>query len=257
MAESRKRIRLVTPIVTEGFRTGDDLGPLVGPDTEVSVAQIVTGPASIESELDEALAVPDTLRLLQEAEREGVGAVVIDCMGDPGLKAAREIVSIPVLGPAETSMHLAAMLGHRFSVVTVMDRIVPMFENSARLYGVAEKLASVRSVEIPVLDLERDPERLVEALVEESRRAIEEDGAHVIIFGCTGMLGCAARVEEGLLAAGRPGVPVIDPVPAALRVAAALLDLGLTQSKLTYPAPPAKRIVGFPWAEPAGMGAAS
>lgn len=245
-----KRIRVITPIVTEGFRRAEDFAALGGPDTEITQAQIERGPASIESELDEALAVPDTVLKIVEAERDGVDATVIDCMGDPGLRPAREMVSIPVLGPAETSMHLAAMLGHKFSVVTVLERLRPQFENEAKIYGVAEKLASVRAVDIPVLELEQDREHLVSALVQESVRAVEEDGADVIIFGCTGMLGCAQAVEQGLRDLGYDGVPVIDPVPAAIKVAGALVDLQLTQSKRTYPAPPTKRIVGYEIAPP-------
>ena len=58
-------------------------------------------------------------------------AVVIDCMGDPALGAAREATSIPVLGPAQTSMHLAALLAHSFSIVTVLDSVVPLLEDLA------------------------------------------------------------------------------------------------------------------------------
>ncbi len=246
-----KRIRVITPIVTEGFRREEDLQLLADPYTEISQVQIERGPASIECEFDEALAVPDTVAKIVEAERDGVDATVIDCMGDPGLRPAREMVSIPVLGPAETSMHLACMLGHKFSVVTVLERLRPQFENEAKLYGVAEKLASVRAVDIPVLDLHDDQENVVRALVRESVKAVTEDGADVIIFGCTGMLGCAQAVEEGLKELGYDGVPVIDPVPATVKVAAAMVDLGLTQSKRTYPAPPPKRIVGYEMGAPA------
>jgi len=238
-------VRVVTPIVTEGFRAAEDFSAAVGPDTKISQVQIERGPASIECEFDDILAAPDTVAKIIEAEREGVHAVVIDCMGDPGLKAGREVASIPVLGPCETSMHLAAMLGLRFSVVTVLDSVVPGFVNRARIYGVAEKLASVRSVNIPVLELESDHERLVAALVDESVKAVEEDGAHVIIFGCTGMLGCAEEVQRGLVERGYDGVPVIDPMPATIAVAEALVRLGLTHSKRTYANPPAKRIAGF------------
>ncbi len=56
-------------------------------------------------------------------------------MGDPGLGGARECVSIPVLGPMQTAMGVAAMMGHKFSVVTVLDRIVPMIETQAAVYG--------------------------------------------------------------------------------------------------------------------------
>jgi len=241
-----KRIRVVTPVLSDGFlRQAEQFQPVAGWQTEISQVQIERGPASIECELDEALAVPDTVARIIEAERDGVDAVVIDCMGDPGMHAAREAVSIPVLGPGEATMHIASILGHRFSIITVLSSCIPMMENQAKIYGLADKLASVRSVDIPVLELEQDTPRLVQALVDESIEAIEKDGAHVIIFGCTGMLGCALGVQEGLVRRGYAGVPVIDPVPAAIKLAEALVDLGLSQSKRTYQSPPPKRIVGY------------
>jgi allantoin racemase len=241
-----KRIRVVTPVISDGFLRQPELfQPVAGWQTEISHVQIERGPASIESEFDEAMAVPDTLAKIIEAERDGVDAVVIDCMGDPGMLAAREAVSIPVFGPGEATMHIASILGHRFSIVTVLSSCIPMMENQAKVYGLADKLASVRSVDIPVLELEQDTTRTVNALVDESIKAIEQDGAHVIVFGCTGMLGCALGVKEGLVRRGYPGVPVIDPMPAAIKLAEALVDLGLTHSKRTYPNPPRKLIAGY------------
>lgn len=240
----RKHVRVVTPITTKGFRRLDDLSALEGPELVISHAEIDRGPASVEGEMDEALAAPDTVAKIIEAERDGVHAVVIDCMGDPGMRAARECVAIPVIGPAQTSMHLATMLGHRFSVVTVLDRLRTQLENEARLYGVDDELASVRAVDLPVLVLEQDLERTRALLVEQALLAVEQDGAHAIIFGCTGMLGCAEAVRTGLLERGYD-VPVIDPVPAAVLVAAALVEAGLSHSKLTYPMPPPKKVVGY------------
>ena len=112
----KKQIRIVTPIAAQGSWRSVDQSVLEGPGYEISVTEIDSGPASLESGFDEMLAVPDTVAKIIAAEREGVDAVVIDCMGDPGLKAGREAVRIPVLGPCETSMHLAAMLGQRFSL---------------------------------------------------------------------------------------------------------------------------------------------
>ena len=239
------RLRVITPITTTGFVCADRLAPLGRPDTDLSYVAIENGPASIECEFDAMLATPDTVARVIAAEQEGVDAVVINCMDDPGLRAAREMVAIPVLGPCETSMHLAAMLAHRFSVVTVLDHLEPQFVNHAKVYGVADKLASVRSVSIPVLDLEADEERLVEALATQSARAVEEDGAHAIIFGCTGMLGVAEAVERRLEARGIAGVPVLDPLVVALKIAESLVDLALTHSKRTFPAPPRKAIKGY------------
>jgi len=240
------KIRAVTPVITESF------GPLVleefsrvaGPQTEISNVFIRSGPASVESAYDEAVATPDVLARVREAEADGMDAVIINCFGDPGLGAAREVVSIPVIGPCEASMHVAAMLGHRFSVVTVLERLIPELDLHAQKYGVAHKLASVRSVDLPVLDLEKGRDQFVGRMVEKAVEAVAEDGAHVIVLGCTGVAGLAQQVKAGLLRRGFD-VPVIDPAATALKVAEALVGAGLTHSKRTYPQPPEKEILGY------------
>lgn len=245
MRQDTIHVRVIVPITTRGFRNPEVMRSLENPGVVVSHAEIDTGPASIESEFELAVAAPGTVAKIIEAERDGVDAVVIDCMGDPGLRPARETVSIPVLGPGQTGMLVAAMLGHTFSVVTVLRRLRPSFENTAALAGLSSKLASVRAVDIPVLELEADLDRTQRMLIEEAAAAVEQDGAEAIVFGCTGLLGCAAAVREGLLARGID-VPVIDPIPNAVVVAAAMARVGLSQSKRTYPAPPAKEVVGYP-----------
>ena len=237
-------VRVVTPITSRGFRKASDFEGLLPPGNTVSHVEIDRGPASIECEYDEMLSVPDTVARIVEAERDGADAVVIDCMGDPGLKAGRECVRIPVLGPCETSMNLACMLGNSYSVITVLKRLRGQFENQARLFGAWEKFASVRAVDIPVLDLEQDPLRIRTTLTEQALLAVEEDGADAIIFGCTGMLGCADAVHQGLLKHGYE-VPVIDPVPATVRIAAAMVASGLSHSKVAYEMPPNKPVVGY------------
>jgi allantoin racemase len=239
------KLRIVTPITTHGFANIDAFGPLIRPDTELSHVEIDHGPGSIECAFDEALAAPDTIAKIIEAERDGVDGVIINCMGDPGMHGAREAVAIPVIGPGEATMHIASMLGHQFSVLTVLSTLRPQYEHQAKIYGVFDKLASVRSVDIPVLELEADRAHMVSALIDQAILAIEEDGADVLIFGCTGMLGAAEQVQAGLEARGYGGVPVIDSMVAAIKLTEALVDMGLRHSKRTYPYPPAKRIVGY------------
>ncbi len=250
------KLRVVTPISTKGFMCADDFARIVRPDTELSHVDLDHGPASIESEFDEMLATPETVARIIEAERDGMDAVVINCMGDPGMMAGREAVSIPVIGPCEATMHVASMLGHTFSVITVLKHLRPMFENRAAIYGLRDKLASVRAVEIPVLELESDRERLVRALADEAVEAIEQDGAHVMIFGCTGMLGTAEAVERELAARGYGHVPVIDSMVWAIKMTEAMVDMGLRHSKRTWPFPPQKMIAGYEFmAGPVAVGA--
>jgi allantoin racemase len=240
------KIRAVTPIITTAFGPMiiEELERVARPDTEISNVFLDSGPASVESAYDEAIAAPDVVAKVREAEADGIDAVIINCFGDPGLDAARELVSIPVIGPCETSMHVAAMLGHKFSVITVLERIIPELELHAQKYGVAWKLASARSIDLPVLDLEKGREQFVGRMVERAAEAIEEDGAHVIVLGCTGLAGLDEQVKRGLSKVGYV-VPVIDPASIALKMAEALVDAKLTHSKRTYPQPPEKEIVGY------------
>lgn len=217
------------------------------PDTQISVTHLDYGPASVESELDEALCIPDFLRKAQQAEAEGYDAVISDCFGDPGVKPAREVLDIPVIGAAEASMHFAATLGHRFSVVTVLPNILPLIENLAALYGLDKKLGSVRSVNIPVLQLE-NKEKLIIALHKEMLAAITEDKAHVLVLGCTGMMGVAKELER-LLKKDGYDVPVVNPAAASLKFVEALVSMELKQSRLTSMTPPKKPRTGFPVAE--------
>ena len=228
----KRRISVVVPIVGT---VDNDLQYLAGPGTEIRVEQICNGPTSIESAYAAAIAVPEVIKKAREAETNGADAVVISCMDDPGLAAARECLKIPVLGPSQTTMHLASMLGHRFSIVTTLESSVPGFENLANLYGIGNLLASVRWVPIPVVNLNDDPDETVRALVEQSVAAVKHDGAHVIVLGCTAMSGLDKAVVKGLNEAGYQGIPVIDPLPTTIRMAEAIVDLGLTQSKRTYP----------------------
>jgi allantoin racemase len=237
-------VRIITPIVTEGVRTLDDIESLQSNDLRVSQTLIDIGPASIESEFDEAFSVPGLLARAIEAEQEGVDALVIDCMGDPGLKPAREILSIPVLGPSETCMHVAAMLARRFSLITVLESVRPMISNLAKTYGVSESMASIRVVNIPVLEIGADLALLKAALAHQAAEAVEHDGADAIVLGCTGFFGCAEFIAADLAARGL-SVPVIDPIPTTVLAAAALVRAGLSHSKRTYPTPPQKPLKGF------------
>jgi allantoin racemase len=242
------RIELITPIITRGIRTLAEVQPLERADLSISHSLLDQGPASIESEFDEALSVPDTIRKAIDAERQGANAIIIDCMGDPGLQSCREVVTIPVLGPCQTALHTAGLLGHSFAFVTVLGRLRPMIARLVASYGLCANYASFRAVDIPVLDIGYSLAKLNEALAREAIAGVKEDHADVVVLGCTGFLGCASAIRQALLAAGLD-VPVIDPIPLAVHVADALVKSGLSHSKHVYPAPRPKAIGGYRFPE--------
>jgi allantoin racemase len=96
-------------------------------------------------------------------------------------------------------------------------------------------LVSIRLADIPVLDVNRDREKLWNAILAEARKAVEEDGADVIVLGCGALFGLAQQLQKEL------GVPVIDPGLVALKIAEDLVKLRLAQSKKAFPFPNPKR----------------
>ena len=205
---------------------------VVDASTEIVAVTNAHGPASIESHYDEALAVPGLLAATAAAEADGVDGFVIACFGDPGLDAARELASGPVVGIAEAGFHLAAMLGRSFSVVTTLARTVGQAEHLVQRYGFTGHCRSIYACEVPVLELDdpaSDARRLV---VDHCRRAVEHDEADSVVLGCAGMADFCHEVSEQV------GVPVIDGVSAGAVLVESMVKLGLRTSTRSEYAPP-------------------
>lgn len=205
-----------------------------GKHVQVEIADVEKGPSSIESAYEEYLSIPETVKKVVQAEEDGFDGVIVGCYGDPGIDAMREMVKIPVVGPGETSMLVASMLGHRFSIITVLDSVVPSLEKLARIVGVEGKLASVRAADIPVLDLRKDIEATKQRMIGEAKKAMTENRADIIILGCMSMafMGVSDEMQEIL------GVPVVNPAVVSLKILEGLIASNLTHSKKAYPIPP-------------------
>ena len=214
------------------------------PGTEIVGLTPEIGAESVEGNFESylaAIAVMDRVRSYSEP----YDAVIQAGYGEHGREGLQELLDVPVVDITEASASIAMMLGHKYSVVTTLDRTVPLIEDRLRLAGLDTKCASVRASGLPVLALETDPERTIEAIVDEAEAAVREDKAEVICLGCGGMAGLDDRIRE------RTGVPVGDGVGAAVKLAESLVGLGLSTSKVrTYAPPRPKRITGWPLAKP-------
>ena len=211
------------------------------PGTIVKAVNPASGPRSIESVYDELLSSPGTLQTVIENLDE-YDAFVMACFSDhPVVYAAREITDKPVMGIAEAAMHMACMLGYKFSIVTTNKEWEPLLWEGVKHYGLAEHCASVRSTGMAVLELEEaSPERTYQLIRDNAQLALEQDGAEVIVLGCAGMTGLDKSLEKDL------GVPVIDGVVAALKLTEGMLGYGLRTSKrLNYSRPGHKDLPGY------------
>lgn len=206
-------------------------------DCELTCVCPEHGPVSIESAYDETLAAYHIMPLVKQANDEGYDAILIACFSDPGLDAAKELSNIPVIGIEESTLHIAALLGHKFSIMTGMQRRIPTREWHATLRGVEMFYASSPALNMSVLEMDSNPEKAKSRIIEVARKTVTEDRAEVIILGCAGLAGYSEDIEREL------GVVVLDPSSVALKVAEAIVDSGLHHSKAgRYSNPPLKEI---------------
>lgn len=171
-------------------------------------------PKFIETYQDMVQAAPGMAKLMQENLTK-FDAFVIACHYDPNLAALREISDKPVIGIGEASMMMAAMLGHRFSIVTTDPHSVPIHLELAQKYLHQDRVASVRAPDDSWADKEERTRFLLTA-----RAAITEDRAEVIVLGCAGLTGLDKYIQNELQ------VPVIDGIFSALIMAEGMIKYG-------------------------------
>lgn len=228
-----RKILVINPITTDLFNdmTKNYLEEIKSPDVKIEVVNIKMGPSSIETFYDEAFALPEILKTVDEY-KAGCDAIVINCFADPAVNAARELTDIPVVGPAEASMMIALMLGHKFGVISTFRNSGPWIELQIRNMGIKQRLAGAIGIDIPVLELGSDLKKTARYLIDAARDLIDSKGAEVIVLGCTGMALVARMAKEEL------EVPVIEPMATAFKVAELMISLKLTHSEIgLYMAP--------------------
>lgn len=220
-------IKVINPNTTLSMtRTiGEAARKVAGPGTEIVAVSPEMGPVSIECHYDEAISAIGVVDEVRKGEREGVDGYVIACFGDPGLMAAREVARGPVIGIAEAAMHMASFIATGFSVVTTLSRTCIIAEHLAEAYGMSRFCRRVRGTDLAVLELEDPASNAYKVIVDECRRALDEDGSAAIVLGCAGMADLCERIGAEI------GAPVIDGVSAAVKQVEALVALGLRTSK--------------------------
>ncbi len=242
----KQRILYIDPVGVEVVEEGRQaLASQKQEGTELTMVTLPRGPEHLEYRYYEALVLVDILHLIKEAEIQGFDAAVIGCFYDVGLQAAREVSErMVVVAPCEASTHIAATLGDKFSIIVGRRKWIPeMMENVIR-YGMKERLASFKSVDLGVLEFHQDEEETARRFVEAGREAVERDGAEVIVLGCTATYGFYRQLQTEL------GVPVVDSMLAAFKTAEFAAELrnrfGWSHSKIGgYESPPPEEFT--PW----------
>lgn len=169
------------------------------------------GPPSIQGAADGAAATPPLLELVQQASAKGAQGIIIGCFDDTALTEAAARAACPVIGLGQAAYHFAALQNWRFSVVTTLSASVPVLEQNIKGLGLAQYLGRVRASEVPVLDLEADPDQASLRVLAEAEQAQKHDEIAAVILGCAGMVQVVNTVRSRLQ------IHTIDPVECAAR----------------------------------------
>jgi allantoin racemase len=211
------------------------LARFASPGVDVRLVVTGHGPASVESEAELELAAPGILKAVVDSARDGADGIVIWGGHDPSLRAARELVDVPVIGPGMASMLLAASLARRFALLVQLPNVIDVAERQVAALGLRERCAAILSVDVPVLELANAGS--LPAMTRAALSGIDDRGADAICFGCMAMTPHASALAR-TLDERSPGAIVIDPGFAAIRWTEMVVGMGLTHSRRSYPAPP-------------------
>ena len=223
-------------VVSIGSYTPEDLAAkkrslqtVLRPDTQLDMFAADSGVPYIESSFEFYLSEAAVARKVVEVAQMGYDAVIGTAFLDNGLDAARELVDIPVVGPAKTTLYMAATLANSFAVIAAAGDLPKHVRAFAKILGVADRLVAVPTLKCTVADFLHDEDNAVAMTIAMGRQLMEEHGAEALVLGCGATTGLAARVTRAL------DIPVLDPGLTAVKYAEMLVDLGLSQSKRAYP----------------------
>ena len=224
MTPDGRHFLIINPNTTVAMteKIGEAARAAAGPGTRITAINPVHGPAAIQGADDGAAALPGLFSLVEEVlGGEGrFDALIIACFDDTGLWTLKEKLQIPVIGIGEAAYHAAALLAARFSVVTTLSVSVPVLEENLGRNGLGHRCGKVRAAEVPVLELEEASPGAINKIRAEIEAAIREDKAGAIALGCAGMADLAHALSAEF------GIPVVDGVAAAVRLADVALDIG-------------------------------
>ena len=210
------------------------------PGTEVLGMCSPNGTRNIDSAYGDYMSAPHMIEAVRlRVAEDRPDAIVLAGFGNVGIFALKEIMDVPVVSISEASMAMACLLGHRFTTLTMLEQFIPYQQDLVRLYGFEAKCASVRAINVNVEKAAVERERTLRDLSEQVKDIVAKDRAEVIILACAGLCG----YERDLTRVS--GVPVIDPVVAAVKMAENFVAMGLSQSKVRKFAKPPQPIEDY------------
>jgi allantoin racemase len=210
--------------------------------TEIEVLTAPFGVAYIETRFEALIGAYAAAQLAAEHHAR-FDAVIVAAFGDPGLPGLREALPVPVTGLTEAALADACLLGQRFSIVAISQRIRAWYRETVEHCGLAGRLASIRGLDEGLADIGSVQVDQGERLVALAERCVDDDGADVIVLAGAPLAGLARSL------AGRLPVPAVDGVSCAVRHAESLVRMAPGKARRgSFAVPPLKPNRGLPTA---------
>jgi Asp/Glu/hydantoin racemase len=204
------------------------------PATSVEVLTAPFGVAYVETRFEALIGAYAAAQLAAEHHAR-FDAVIVAAFGDPGLEGLREVLPCPVTGLTEAALASACLLGGRFSIVAISQRIRAWYRETVQHYGLDGRLASIRALDEPLADIGNVQNNQGERLVTLAQHCVREDGADVIVMAGAPLAGLARSL------AGQLPVPTVDGVSSAVRHAESMVRLRPARARAgSYSPPPVK-----------------
>lgn len=200
-------------------------------EVEVGILSVPARPFDGLTPMEIEAAAPIFHEAFRQAERQGYDAVVPLGMLDLGIDGGRSAVDIPVVGPLQATLHVAAQVGENFGIICYHPSAIARHRAQTRAYGMEDWIAGRRASGFYLQQIAANKDKMVESFLMAARALIDEDGADVIIP--QGITQCPVQMKPDWLSK-ELGVPVVEGIGAPIRMAALLVSLGLKQSRVRW-----------------------
>lgn len=215
------KVEFLNPFGTDRYDdlVGRTLSEFAREDTDLEITHLEGSPEDIDYYYYKHLMETGIFERVLEAEREGIDAIVIGCCYDPGVRVARELVDVPVVGPLEAGIRLSPYYGHDFAILTDHHKAVPYLEDLVGTLGAGPRFRGIDAVEWWASDMPENTATVADDACEYAQSLVESSGAEVVVLACTLIAACMDDNRT------YPDVPVINPNVAGLKMAELLGDL--------------------------------
>jgi allantoin racemase len=197
-----------------------------------------------------ATITPGLVKRVREISEMGKYDAIVTSGGiEPGFFAGRMVSKIPIAFCVHSAVHVASLIGDRFSMIQLDDPGAQIVRHYVQLYGLSHKLASARYISLTSTYLmayvgkyskeERfkipEIKKIIDDILAQCITAIVQDRADSIILGGPYLEILEDEIRQALNELGYGEIQLICEVSAAVEMAKAMVNMKLIQSPRAYP----------------------